>query len=235
MIDHRNATKTGHVLTIEDPIEYVFEHKRSIIGQREVGLDTLSYDNALREAMREAPDVIMIGEVRDRRTMEAAIAYADTGHLCLSTLHAVNAYQALDRIINMFPPEAKNQILMDLSLNLRAIVSQRLVPGKKGLRVPAVEVMLGGAYISELIRDGEIHKLKDAMSRGSKDGMQTFDQSLFDLFKTNKVDLNTALDYADSRSDLEWKINFGGGVSEISRTGQLNAVSDSDFEELSIK
>jgi twitching motility protein PilU len=236
MLDHRNSVKTGHILTIEDPIEYVFEHKRSILGQREVGLDTLSYENALREAMREAPDVIMIGEVRDRRTMEAAIAYADTGHLCLSTLHAVNAYQAMDRIINMFPPDAKNQILMDLSLNLRGIISQRLVPGKKGLRVPAVEIMLGGGYISELIREGEIHKIKDAMSRGSKEGMQTFDQSLFELFKTNKVELNTALDFADSRSDLEWKINFGGGVGEINRShgGDQIAAPGADFEELTI-
>ena len=235
MLDHRNSTKTGHILTIEDPIEYVFEHKRSILGQREVGLDTLSYENALREAMREAPDVIMIGEIRDRRTMEAAIAYADTGHLCLSTLHAVNAYQAMDRIINMFPPDAKNQILMDLSLNLRGIISQRLVPGKKGLRVPAVEIMLGGGYISELIREGEIHKIKDAMGRGSKEGMQTFDQSLFELFKTNKVELNTALDFAESRSDLEWKINFGGGVGEINRshTSQQMAAPGADFEELS--
>ncbi|MDH3715308.1 MAG: PilT/PilU family type 4a pilus ATPase [Gammaproteobacteria bacterium] len=236
MLDHRNSVKTGHILTIEDPIEYVFEHKRSILGQREVGLDTLSYENALREAMREAPDVIMIGEVRDRRTMEAAIAYADTGHLCLSTLHAVNAYQALDRIINMFPPDAKNQILMDLSLNLRGIISQRLVPGKKGLRVPAVEIMLGGGYISELVREGEIHKIKDAMSRGSKEGMQTFDQSLFELFKTNKVELNTALDFADSRSDLEWKINFGGGVGEINRSHGSDQIAapGADFEELTI-
>jgi twitching motility protein PilU len=236
MLDHRNSAKTGHILTIEDPIEYVFEHKRSILGQREVGLDTLSYENALREAMREAPDVIMIGEVRDRRTMEAAIAYADTGHLCLSTLHAVNAYQALDRIINMFPPDAKNQILMDLSLNLRGIISQRLVPGKKGLRVPAVEIMLGGGYISELIREGEIHKIKDAMTRGSKEGMQTFDQSLFELFKTNKVELNTALDFADSRSDLEWKINFGGGVGEINRSHGSDQIAapGADFEELTI-
>ena len=195
MIDHRNATSTGHILTIEDPIEYVFEHKQSIIGQREVGLDTHSYENALREAMREAPDVIMIGEVRDRRTMEAAISYADTGHLCLTTLHAVNAYQALDRVINMFPPDAKNQILMDLSLNLKGIVSQRLIPAKRGSRVPAVEVMLNGPYISELIRDGRIHEIKDVMAKAAKDGMQTFDQSLFELFKTNKVDLNVSFGF----------------------------------------
>jgi len=152
MLDHRNASKTGHILTIEDPIEYVFEHKRSIIGQREVGLDTLSYENALREAMREAPDVIMIGEVRDRRTMEAAISYADTGHLCLSTLHAVNAYQAMDRIINMFPPDAKNQILMDMSLNLRGIIAGGVIPGfadHKGH-------MSADAYIAA-VRTGDQH------------------------------------------------------------------------------
>ncbi len=218
MIDHRNRTRTGHILTIEDPIEYVFTHRKSIVGQREVGLDTLSYNNALREAMREAPDVIMIGEVRDRPTMEAAISYADTGHLCLSTLHAVNAYQAMDRVINMFPPEAKNQILMDLSLNLKAVVSQRLVPDKTGARVPAVEIMINTTYIGDLIRRGDIHEVRDAMAKGSQSGMQTFDQSLFNLFKANKIELETALDYADSRSDLEWRINFGGGVQALSRT-----------------
>jgi twitching motility protein PilU len=221
MLDQRNRTQTGHILTIEDPIEYVFGHRRSIVGQREVGLDTHSYDNALREAMREAPDVIMIGEVRDRQTMEAAISYADTGHLCLSTLHAVNAYQALDRMINMVPPEGKNQILMDLSLNLKAVVSQRLVPSTRGARVPAVEVMLNNPYISELIRDGRIHELREAMAKASRTGMQTFDQSLFQLFKRNQVELQTALDNADSRTDLEWRINFGGGVD----TGDASAAA----------
>jgi twitching motility protein PilU len=223
MLDHRNRTKTGHILTIEDPIEYVFTHRKAIVGQREVGLDTHSYDNALREAMREAPDVIMIGEVRDRKTMEAAISYADTGHLCLSTLHAVNAYQALDRVINMFPPEAKNQILMDLSLNLKAVISQRLVPAKNGGRVPAVEVMLNTSYISELIREGRIHELREAMTKGSRDGMQTFDQSLFDLYKRGEVELPIALDNADSRTDLEWRINFGGGVPSGDSEGTTGA------------
>ena len=213
MLDHRNRSKTGHILTIEDPIEYVFRHRKAIVGQREIGLDTHSYDNALREAMREAPDVIMIGEVRDRMTMEAAISYADTGHLCLSTLHAVNAYQAMDRVVNMFPPEAKNQILMDLSLNLKSIISQRLVDGAAGGRVPAVEVLLNTPHISELIRDGRIHELREAMTKGSRDGMQTFDQSLFDLYKREEIALETALDNADSRTDLEWRINFGGGIA----------------------
>lgn len=212
MIDHRNRTKTGHILTIEDPIEYVFTHRKSIVGQREVGLDTHSYANALREAMREAPDVIMIGEVRDRPMMEAAVSYADTGHLCLSTLHAVNAYQALDRIINMFPSEGKNQILMDLSLNLRAIISQRLVPCREGRRIPAAEVMLNSPHIADLIRRGRIHEIRDMMAKGGYEGMQTFDQSLLELYKQNRIELETALDHADSRNDLEWSINFGGGV-----------------------
>lgn len=240
MIDHRNIHSSGHILTIEDPIEYTFEHKRSIIGQREVGMDTHSYDNALREAMREAPDVIVIGEVRDRRTMEAAIAYADTGHLCLSTLHAVNAYQALDRIINMFPPEAKNQILMDMSLNLRAVISQRLVPSQDGRRVPAVEIMLSTSYISELMRDGDIHKIKEAMTKGGRAGMQTFDQSLFALYKQKLVDMDTALDFADSRSDLEWRINFGGGIASATQSKRDAAKpanselgSSLEFEDLS--
>jgi twitching motility protein PilU len=214
MLDHRNRTKTGHILTIEDPIEYMFAHKKSIVGQREVGLDTLSYENAMREAMREAPDVIMLGEIRDRHTMESAISYADTGHLCLSTLHAVNTYQALDRVINMFPGETKNQILMDLSLNLKAVISQRLVPskGRKRMRVPTVEVMLNTPYISELIRKGEIHEIRTAIEKGGREGMQTFDQSLYQMYKEDRIELQTALDYADSRTDLEWRINFGGGA-----------------------
>lgn len=227
IINYRNENAAGHILTIEDPIEFVYEHKQSIIGQREIGLDTHSYENALREAMREAPDVILIGEIRDLETMEAAITYADTGHLCLSTLHAVNANQALDRIINLFPPEQKNQILMDLSLNLKAIISQRLVPDKKGGRVPAVEVLINSPYISELVRKGEIGEIKNAMEKAGKAGMQSFDQSLFELFKAGKIDIKQALSHADSRTNLEWKINFGGGASEISR-GYKKRNSDAD-------
>ena len=215
MIEHRNTHESGHILTIEDPIEYIFTHKKSIIGQREVGLDTLSYDNALREAMREAPDVIMIGEVRDRLTMEAAMSYADTGHLCLSTLHAVNANQALDRIINFFPTDARNQILMDLSLNLAGIVSQRLVPSTDGGRLPAVEVLINTPYIAELIRKGNFGEIKEVMEKGAAVGMQTFDQCLHDLFKMEKITMDDALNYADSRSNLEWQINFGGGVKSV--------------------
>ena len=217
MIQHRSQSMPGHILTIEDPIEFTFNHNKSIVGQREVGLDTLSYENALREAMREAPDVIMIGEVRDRETMEAAIQYADTGHLCLSTLHSVNANQTLDRILSFFPPDSRNQILMDLSLNLQAIVSQRLVTGLKGKRVAAIEILVNSPYISELIRKGDFHEIKAIMEKGEADGMQTFDQSLYQMFQDGKIDIQTALSYADSRSNLEWKINFGGGVGQESR------------------
>ncbi len=220
MIEHRNKEQTGHILTIEDPIEYAFTHKKSIIGQREVGLDTLSYENALREAMREAPDLIMIGEVRDKQTMEAAITYADTGHLCLTTLHAVNANQALDRIVNFFPPEGKAQILMDLSLNLRGIISQRLIPNVEGGRVPAVEIMINTPYISDLIKRGEVGEIKPIMEKGAAAGMQTFDQSLYDLYKSERISLDDALSHADSRGNLEWQINFGGGVKSVGESDE---------------
>jgi twitching motility protein PilU len=220
MINYRSMNMPGHILTIEDPIEYMFDHQKSIVGQREVGLDTLSYENALREAMREAPDVIMIGEVRDRETMEAAIQYADTGHLCLTTLHSVNANQTLDRILSFFPPDSRNQILMDLSLNLQAIVSQRLVESLKGKRIAAIEILINSPYISELIRRGDFHEIKEIMEKGEADGMQTFDQSLYQLFTDGQIDIKTALSYADSRSNLEWKINFGGGVKDINNGGE---------------
>jgi len=215
MLDHRNMTEHGHILTIEDPIEFMFRHKKCIVGQREVGLDTLSFDNALREAMREAPDVIMIGEARDKEVMEAALRYADTGHLCLTTLHATNANQTLDRLLNFFPSDAHNQVLMDLSLNLNCILAQRLVKTEEGTRVAAVEVLVNTPYISKLIREGSFNEIKDIMAKGSETGMKTFDQSLFDLFKSRKIDLQAALANADSSSDLEWKINFGGGMKEL--------------------
>ena len=225
MIEYRNQQEFGHILTIEDPIEYVFSHKKSIIGQREVGLDTLSYDNALREAMREAPDVIMIGEIRDKNTMEAAMSYADTGHLCLSTLHAVNANQALDRMLNLFPADSKNQVLMDLSLNLAAIVSQRLVPASDGGRIPAVEVLLNTPYISELIRKGEFGGIKEVMEKGAAVGMQTFDQCLHNLYKDELITMEDALNFADSRSNLEWQLNFGGKMKSVGDKG------DNKFED----
>jgi len=220
MLDYRNSLDTGHILTIEDPIEFMFHHKKCIIGQREVGLDTLSFENALCEAMREAPDVIMIGEARDRMTVESALRYADTGHLCLTTLHATNSNQTLDRILNFFPSDAHNQILMDLSLNLNAILAQRLVSSADGARVVATEVLINTPYISQLIRDGNFHGIKEIMEKGADVGMQTFDQSLYTLFKDGKIDLKTALANADSSSDLEWRINFGGGVKDMQQKDQ---------------
>ena len=215
MLDHRNMTESGHILTIEDPIEFMFRHKKCIVGQREVGLDTLSFDNALREAMREAPDVVMIGEARDKEAMQSALRYADTGHLCLTTLHATNANQTLDRLLNFFPSDAHNQVLMDLSLNLNCILAQRLVKTDTGERIAAVEVLVNTPYISKLIRSGDFHEIKAIMEKGSESGMRTFDQSLFELFQEKRIDLKTALANADSSSDLEWKINFGGGEKEL--------------------
>jgi twitching motility protein PilU len=224
MLDHRNMTENGHILTIEDPIEFMFRHKKCIVSQREVGLDTLSFDNALCEAMREAPDVIMIGESRDREAMEAALRYADTGHLCLTTLHATNAYQALDRMLNFFPADSHNQVLMDLSLNLNCILAQRLVKTEEGGRVAAIEVMVNTPYISKLIRDGNFHEIKDVMEKGSDTGMKTFDQSLLELFKAGKINLKSALANADSSSELEWKINFGGGLKETQGEENKNEI-----------
>ena len=218
MIDHRNTNQSGHILTVEDPIEFLFSHKRSIVGQREVGIDTPSYDHALQEGMREAPDVIMVGEVRSRETMRAALTYADTGHLVLTTLHATNATQALDRVINLFPEDNRPQILSDLSLNLRAIVAQRLLQTKDGRRVAALEILVNTPYISELIRDEKISEIKEIMAKGSSVGMQTFDQAIVKLFKTGDVMLDEALNKADSRADLEWRLNFGGGVASADET-----------------
>ena len=215
MLDYRNMTDNGHILTIEDPIEFMFKHKKCIVGQREVGLDTLSFDNALREAMREAPDVIMIGEARDKEAMEAALRYADTGHLCLTTLHATNANQTLDRLLNFFPSDAHNQVLMDLSLNLNCILAQRLVKTETGERIAAIEVLVNTPYISKLIRGGEFNEIKEIMEKGRESGMRTFDQSLFELYKDDKIDLKVALSNADSSSDLEWKINFGGDTKSL--------------------
>jgi twitching motility protein PilU len=211
MIDYRNTTTAGHILTIEDPIEFLHRHKKSIVNQREVGLDTRSYHDALKNAMREAPDVIMIGEILDTETMEAAIAFSETGHLCLSTLHSNNADQTMERILNFFPESAHKNVLMNLSLNLRAIVSQRLVVGRDGRRLPAVEILLNTPLIRDMIRRGQIHELKEAMDRSLAEGMQTFDQSLFRLYKEGKIDLEEALRKADSRDGLALKIRLSEG------------------------
>lgn len=212
MIDHRARSETGHILTVEDPIEFLFPHRLSIVGQREVGLDTPSYEQALQDGMREAPDVIMVGEVRSRETMRQALNYADTGHLVLTTLHATSANQALDRLIHMFPEDFRGQILSDLSINLRAIVAQRLLQTPQGKRVAAVEVLVNTPFVAELIREDKVGEIKEAMQKGSKDGMQTFDQALFRLYKEGRVELEEALSKADSRADLEWRLSFGGGV-----------------------
>jgi twitching motility protein PilU len=210
MIDYRNENRTGHILTVEEPIEYVHTHKMSVVDQREIGLDTQSYANALKNAMREAPDVIMIGEIRDRETMQAAIAYAETGHLCLATLHANNANQTLDRIINFFPETARHQLLIDLSLNLRAVIGQRLLKGVKTKRVPAIELLLSSAYISDLIEKGEIATIREAMKQGNEQGMQTFDQALYKLYAAGEITYQEALENADSRTDLSLRVRLEG-------------------------
>jgi twitching motility protein PilU len=210
MIDYRNQRQTGHILSIEDPVEFVHQHKMSLVNQREVGLDTESYQSALKNAMREAPDVIMIGEIRDMETMKSAIAYSETGHLCVSTLHANNANQAIDRVINFFPQSAHRQLLLDLSLNLRAIVSQRLPRGVQGKRIAAVEVMLNTPYVSDLIQKSEIGKLKDAMQKSRILGSQTFDDALFDLVEQGKLDIKEALAHADSKNDLSLRFRLDG-------------------------
>ncbi len=212
MIGHRNRNSSSHILTIEDPLEFVHHHERSIVQQREVGIDTLSYANALKNALREAPDVILIGEIRDMDTMKHAINYSETGHLCLATLHSNNANQALDRIVNFFPETLHRQLLMDMSLNLRGIISQRLLPTVDGTaRVPAVEIMLNTPYISELINKGEIGGIKDAMKESTEPGIITFDQALIKLYKDGKITLEEALNNADSRNDLSLAIRLGEG------------------------
>lgn len=218
MIDYRNHHCNGHILTIEEPIEFLHQHDMSVVDQREVGIDTLNYDNALKNAMREAPDVILIGEIRDRDTMKHAIAYAETGHLCLSTLHANNANQTLDRIINFFPDTARHQLLIDLSLNLQAVVAMRLIRGIDGKRVPAVEVMLHTAYIADLIQKGDIDKLKDAMKQGTEIGMQTFDESLFRLYSEGRITLEEALENADSRTDLGLRVRLNDAGDDTPET-----------------
>ena len=215
MVDFRNANSYGHIITIEDPIEYVHEHKNCIVTQREVGIDTDSWDAALKNTLRQAPDVILMGEIRDRETMDHAVAFAETGHLCLATLHANSANQAIDRIINFFPEERRPQLLMDLSLNLRAMVSQRLIPKKDGKgRAAAVEIMLNSPLISDLIFKGEVHEIKEIMKKSRELGMQTFDQALFDLYEAGKVSYEDALRNADSVNDLRLQIKLHGKESK---------------------
>ncbi|KAI5913965.1 PilT/PilU family type 4a pilus ATPase [Thauera sp. 2A1] len=207
MLDHRNRSRSGHILTVEDPIEYLFQHRKSVVNQREVGIDTLSWEEALRNAMRQAPDCILIGEIRDRETMQAALAYSQTGHLCLATLHANNAYHALNRIINFFPLENRQLLYLDLAVALRCIVSQRLVRKPDSKRAPAVEIMLNTRHIAELIEHGSINEIKEAMEQSLAPGSQTFEQDLFRLYHEKVISLEEALANADSPTNLEWLIN----------------------------
>jgi twitching motility protein PilU len=207
MIDYRNSQRTGHILTVEDPIEFVFKHKKSIVNQREVRVDTQSYEAALISAMREAPDLLMLGEIRDRATLQTALLFAQTGHLCMSTLHANNSYNALNRIVNFFPLETREALLADLSIALRAIISQRLVRTPEGRRVPAVEVLLNTKHISELIKQGELAQVKDAMEQSLAPGSQTFEQALFRLYSEGTITLEEAMANADSPTNLHWLVS----------------------------
>lgn len=209
MLDHRNANSPGHILTIEDPVEFSHPNKMSIVNQREVGVDTASYASAIKASLREAPDVILIGEIRTEETMEAALELANTGHLCISTMHANNANQAMDRCINMFPTEKHKQLFMDMSANINAVVSQRLIPDVRGKRCAAIEVMVNTPHIATLILKGKLNEIKDGMLASGAKGMKTFDHALYDLYKAGRISLEEALKNADSRNDLENKINFG--------------------------
>lgn len=225
LIDHRNTNSDGHIITIEDPVEFIHQHKKSIINQREVGVDTKSYEDALQNTLRQAPDVILIGEIRSQETMEHALAFAETGHLCLSTLHANNANQALDRIINFFPEERHKQLFMDLSLNLQGFVSQRLIPTVDGKRAAAIEILLGTPRVCDLIKQGKVDEIKEVMTKSENQGMKTFDSSLFDLYKANRITLEEALKNADSRNNLRLRIQLSEGKQGI--------VEDEDDSELS--
>jgi len=225
MIGYRNQNSTGHIITIEDPIEFVHKHEGCIITQREVGIDTDSWDNALKNTLRQAPDVIMIGEVRTREGMDHAIAFAETGHLVLCTLHANNANQAMDRIINFFPEDRRNQLLMDLSLNLKGVVAQQLIPTPdgKGRRV-AMEILLGTPLVQDYIRDGEIHKLKEVMKESVQLGMKTFDQALFELYQAGEISYEDALRYADSQNEVRLRIKLAQGGDAKTLSAGLDGV-----------
>lgn len=232
MIDYRNENSFGHIITIEDPIEYVHPHKNCIISQREVGVDTQNWFAALKNTLRQAPDVILIGEIRDRETMDYALAFAETGHLCMATLHANNSNQALDRIINFFPEERRTQLLTDLSLNLKGFISQRLIPRKSGKgRSAAVEILLNSPLISELILKGEVHGIKEIMAKSRDLGMQTFDQALFDLYENDMISLDDAIKNADSANDLRLQIRLNSKKNATAGEGDsLDGLSIMDYQ-----
>jgi twitching motility protein PilU len=232
LIDYRNTRSAGHIITIEDPIEFVHQHKMSIVNQREVGVDTDCYEDALKNTLRQAPDVILIGEIRDRETMEHAIAFAETGHLAISTLHANNANQALDRIINFFPEDRRNQLLLDLSLNLRGFVSQRLVKTVDGKRAAAVEVLLGTPLVQDMIRRGDVHEIKEVMRKSENLGMQTFDRALYQLVEAGKVSLDEAMKHADSPNNLRLDLSLNKNEAvEKKPASSLSLMEDKADEE----
>ena len=231
MIDHRNRTSRGHIITIEDPVEYVHVSQKSLITHREVGVDTHSWHHALKNTLRQAPDVILIGEIRSRETMEHALAFAETGHLCLSTLHANNANQAIDRIINFFPEERHKQLFLDLALNLRAFVSQRLIPSVDGKRTAAVEIMLGTPRLADLIKNGKIEELKEVMEKSENIGMRTFDSALYHLYKQGKISLDEALKNADSKNNLRLKISLDE-ADTANQSAALGGLSLVDKDEI---
>ena len=241
MLDYRNETTSGHIVTIEDPIEFVHEHKKCIVTQREVGMDTESYGIALKNALRQAPDVILIGEIRDLETMEAAITFAETGHLCFATLHSNNANQALERVMNFFPEERHKQIYLQLSLNLRGIVSQRLIPTVDGGRVAAVEVLLDSPRVKDLIHKGKVDELKEAMEKSTNLGMQTFDQHLYELYSAGKITLDEALKNADSANNLRLRVKLNEDGGEFTKeenkplAEQMNNQSEDDEEGLTLQ
>ena len=232
MLDHRNANRSGHILTIEDPIEFLFRHKKSIVNQRELGMDTLGWEPALKNAMRQAPDCILIGEIRDKETMQAAIAYAQTGHLCLGTLHANNSYHALNRVINFFSLDSRTSLYLDLSASLKAIVSQRLVKKPDGNRTPAAEVLLNTRHVQELIERGEVLAIKEAMEQSLAPGSQTFEQDLFRLYREGIITLDEALANADSPTNLSWLIN-NSEIPSSSYKDQQSSEAPLDFSETS--
>lgn len=239
LIDHRNKNSDGHIITIEDPVEFVHPHQGCIVNQREVGVDTNSYEEALKNTLRQAPDVILIGEIRSQETMEHALAFAETGHLCLSTLHANNANQALDRIINFFPDERHKQLFLDLSLNLVAFVSQRLIPTVDGKRAAAIEILIGTPRVCDLIKQGKVMEIKEVMEKGEQQGMKTFDSALFDLYKSGKISYEEALKNADSKNNLRLRIQLAEGkdrddddedLDDEDESGGLSLVSTDDEE-----
>jgi twitching motility protein PilU len=242
LIDHRNKNSDGHIITIEDPVEFVHPHQGCIVNQREVGVDTNSYEEALKNTLRQAPDVILIGEIRSQETMEHALAFAETGHLCLSTLHANNANQALDRIINFFPDERHKQLFLDLSLNLVAFVSQRLIPTVDGKRAAAIEILIGTPRVCDLIKQGKIMEIKEVMEKSEQQGMKTFDSALFDLYREGKISYEEALKNADSKNNLRLKIQLAEGktgeeeddLDDEDGLGGLSLVSKDDGDPMSL-